>query len=138
MLKKWQVMKKVIGKARKTQSLLPRKVIVNNLEINQGKQIANKFNNFFIDIGLELEQEILEPARSFESYIPKSNTIMLTGKITANELKTVFFSIKTNNCPGHDKINFNVIRSCFGKLCEPLQYLFTLSIEKIYFLMTQK
>ena len=29
-----------------------------------------------------------------------------------------------------DEINFNVIRSCFGKLCEPLQYLLTLSFEK--------
>ena len=74
-------MKEVIGKARKTRPLLPSKTIVNNLEINQEKQIANKLNNFFIDIGLELEQEILEPARSFESYIPKSNTIMLTGKL---------------------------------------------------------
>ena len=29
-----------------------------------------------------------------------------------------------------DEINFNVIRSCFGKLCEPLQYLLTLPFEK--------
>ena len=29
----------VIGKARKTQSLLPRKIIVNNLDINEEKQI---------------------------------------------------------------------------------------------------
>ena len=58
---------------------------------------------------------------------------MPTGLISVNELKNVFFSIKTNKCPGHDEINFNVIRSCFGKLCEPLQYLFNLSFEKSIF-----
>ena len=40
--------------------------------------MANKFNNFFIDIGPELAKEI-PPARSFESSIPKHNTIMPTG-----------------------------------------------------------
>ena len=44
-------MKEVIGKARKTQSLLLRKIVVNNIEINKEKQIANEFNNFFIDVG---------------------------------------------------------------------------------------
>ena len=49
--KLWQIMKEVIGKARKTQSLLLRKIIVNNIEIDKEKQIANEFNNFFIDVG---------------------------------------------------------------------------------------
>ena len=55
---------------------------------------------------------------------------MPTGPIIVNELKDAFFSIKTNECPGHDEINFNVTRSYFGELCEPFQYLFNLSFEK--------
>ena len=51
-------MKEVIGKAWKTQPLLPRKIIVNNFKINDEKRIANKFNNFFIDNGPELAKEI--------------------------------------------------------------------------------
>ena len=42
--------------------------------------------------------------------------------------------MKTNKCPGHDKINFNVTRSYYGELCEPLQFLFNLSFEKGIFL----
>ena len=120
-------MKEVIGKARKTQSLLPSKILVNNIEIN------NEFNNFFIDIGPELAKENPRPARSFESCVPNSNSNMPTGPISANELKNAFFSIKTNKCLGHDEINFNVVRSCFGELCERLQYLFNLSFEKSIF-----
>ena len=58
---------------------------------------------------------------------------MPTGTIIVNELKDTFFSIKANRCPEHNEINFNVIRSCFGKLCELLQYLCNLSFEKIIF-----
>ena len=58
---------------------------------------------------------------------------MATAWIIVNELKDTFFSAKTNKCPGHDEINFNEIRSCFGELCEPLQYLFNLSFGKIIF-----
>ena len=45
-----------IGKTRKTQPPLPRKVIVNNIEINEDKQIAKKFNDFLIDIGPEQQK----------------------------------------------------------------------------------
>ena len=58
----------------------------------------------------------------------------LTGPISVNELKNVFFSVKTNKSPGHDDINFNVIRSCFGELCKPLQYLVNLPFKKNIFL----
>ena len=126
-------MKEVISKARKTQPLLTSKTIVNSTEINKDKRIANEFNNFFIDIGPELAKEIPRTARSFKSYVPKSNSTMLTGPISVNKLKNAFFSTKTNKCPGNDEINSNVIRSCFGELYEPLQYLFNLSFEKSIF-----
>ena len=58
---------------------------------------------------------------------------MATAWIIVNELKDTFFSAKTNKCPGQDQINFNEIRSCFGELCEPLQYLFNLSFGKSIF-----
>ena len=126
-------MKEVIGRAQKTQPLFPSKIIVKNIEINEDKRIANEFNNFFIHIGPELAKAILRPARSFESYVLKSNCSMHTGPISVNEFKNAFFLIKTSKCPGQDEINFNVIRSCSGELCKPLQYLLDLSFEKSVF-----
>ena len=41
-----------------------------------------------------------------------------------------FFSLKINKSAGHDGVSFNVIKKCFGELCEPLKYLFNLSIVK--------
>ena len=96
------------GKIRETQPLLTCRIIVNNLEINEKMRIANKFNNFFIDIGPEPANKIPEPTRSFEIYIPRPNTIMVTGAFSVTESKKTFFSIKTSKRPGHDQINFNV------------------------------
>ena len=44
--------------------------------------------------------------------------------LSTNELKDAFFSLKTKKSPGTDKINFNVIKHCFGRLCCPFKYLF--------------
>ena len=63
-------------------------------------------------------------------YITKVNTSIESQPLSINELKDVFFSLKINKSPGHDGVSFNVIKKCFGELCEPLKYLFNLSIVK--------
>ena len=55
---------------------------------------------------------------------------METKQLSINELKDAFFSLKINKSPGYDDISFNVLKKCFSSLCEPLKYLFNLSIEK--------
>ena len=46
------------------------------------------------------------------------------------ELKDAFFSLKINKSSGVDDVSFNIIKKFFGVLCEPLIYLFQLSLEK--------
>ena len=89
-------MKEVIGKTRKIQLLLPSKIIVDIIEVNEDKQPAKEFNNFFIDIAPELAKEIPRHARSFKSYVPKSNSTMPTGPISVNEIKNIGKSIITS------------------------------------------
>ena len=50
--------------------------------------------------------------------------------LSINELKNPFFSLKINKSPGNDGTSFNVIKKCFGELCELLKYLLNLSIVK--------
>ena len=49
--------------------------------------------------------------------------------VSINELRDAFFSLKLNKSPGYDEISFNVVKKCFSELCEPLKYVFNLSIE---------
>ena len=50
--------------------------------------------------------------------------------LSINELKDAFFSLKINKSLGVDAVSFNIIKKCFGVHCEPLIYLFHLSLEK--------
>ena len=50
--------------------------------------------------------------------------------LSMNELKDAFFSLKINKSSGVDDVSFSIIKKCFGVLCEPLTYLFQLSLEK--------
>ena len=46
------------------------------------------------------------------------------------EFKDAFFLLKINKSSGVDNVSFNIIKKCFRVLCEPLIYLFQLSLEK--------
>ena len=72
----------------------------------------------------------IHASKRFDFYITKVNTSMESQPLSINELKNAFFSLNINKSPGHDGVSFNVIKKCFGELCEPLKYLFNLSIVK--------
>ena len=55
---------------------------------------------------------------------------METKQLPMNKLKDAFFSLKINKSPGYDDISFNVLKKCLSSLCEALNHLFNLSIEK--------
>ena len=50
-----------------------------------------------------------------------------------NELKETAFSLKADEIPGYDGMNFNVVKKCFGETSEPVKHLFSLSLEKRIF-----
>ena len=93
-------------------------------------KIADEFNNYFRNIGTDLANKIPNASKRFYFYINKVHTSMESQPLSINELKDVFFSLKINKSRGHDGMSFNVIKTCFGELCEPLKYLFNLSIVK--------
>ena len=87
--KTWRIMKEVIGKSKLIHSTLPRKIIINKNVIFEEKHIANAFNNFFINIGPKLADDIPTATRSFESYVQNTNETN-EEPITINELNPFF------------------------------------------------
>ena len=128
--KSWSIMKELIGQIKFKSSNLPRRITVNEVDIFDKRKIANEFNAFFTNIGIKLASKIPNASTTFESYINKPDSIMNTKQLSMNELKDAFFSLKINKSPGYNDISLNVVKKCFSSLCEPLKYLFNLSIEK--------
>ena len=114
---------------QRKKSKLPRKHFVYQKYITLETDIAKKFHEFFAEIGPSLARKIPTPSKLFESFLKKgSNT--LPGKfLTISKLKDVFFSLKMNKSTVANEISFNVIKNCFGELCDILRYVFDLSLE---------
>ena len=89
--KTWRIMKEVIAKSKLIHSILPCKIIINKNVIFEEKHIANAFNNFFINIGPKLADDIPTATRSFENYVQNINETIKEEPITIKELKGAFF-----------------------------------------------
>ena len=126
-------MKELIGKVSLKSSSLPWKITVNKVDLFDHTKIAHEFNSFFTSIGKNLENKIPNASTQFAYFVKKSDFVTETKPLSINELKDAFYSLKSNKSPGYDDISYNVIKKCFGSLCEPLKYLFNLSIEKSVF-----
>ena len=61
-------MKEVIGKFKFIHSTLPCKIVINKNVIFKEKHITNVFNNFFINIGPKVTDDIPTATRPFGSY----------------------------------------------------------------------
>ena len=109
---------------------LPRKLTINKVDVYNKPEIADTFNNFFTNIGQKLASQIPKSSKTFEIYMNKVNVIMDSKHLSINELKDTFFSLKINKSSSVDDVSFNIIKKCFRMLCEPLTYLFQLSLEK--------
>ena len=122
-----KTMKEIIGKSKAFHQNLP-----NNLRINKSitdkKNIADKFNEFFINIGSNLAAKTPPSNINFDSYLPHVCTNFAEKSVTVEELKRAFFSLKPIKTPGYDNIDVNIVRKIFKKLKTPLMRIFNLSL----------
>ena len=80
-------MKKIIGKKICNNETLPKHVIVDKIEIHDAKSIAEKFNEFFVNIGPNLAYKIPQCDLTFKSYLPTVNTTLKETVLSENNLK---------------------------------------------------
>ena len=118
------------GKIKLKSSNLPKRFTINEFDIFDERKIENEINAFFANIMNKLASKIPNASTTFETYINKPGSILETKQLLMNKLKDAFFSLKINKSPGHDDISFDVCKRCFSSLCQPLKYLFNLSIQK--------
>ena len=64
--KSWDVTKEIIGGAKSTKDIFPKRMIIDDQEISDQGKIANCFNKFFADIGPKLASMIPELQTNFD------------------------------------------------------------------------
>ena len=92
--------------------------------------IANKFYDYFVNIGASLAEKIPKSGPSFERYLPEANreSIFLT-PTNDIEIQRLINGMKLS-APGHDELSAKVIKPVIDSLSSPLTYIVNLSFNE--------
>ena len=128
--KTWDIIKEVIGSSTSISHTLPKRLIVNNVEICEKKLIADNFNKYFVNVGPNLAKNIHKSRKEFHNFLSGNYPILKETPLTDEELKNAFTTLKSNKSPGFDDISPDVIKIVFEALVRPIRYIFDLSLKQ--------
>ena len=119
--KTWQVIKEVISKNNKTNDY-PEFFVINSHNVSEPIQIANEFNRFYINIGVELANKINQPEnKSFEDYLnsPVMNRFNFV-PTNENEVRKYISEIKSKASSGQDRLSNKLLKVIGKEISKPL------------------
>ena len=89
---------------------------------NDSTLIANKFNNYFANIGQSLSNSIKQPQnRSFKEYLKNQPTSKLTFKnISEGDTLKIINNLNSKKSSGHDGLSLNLLMDCKLELAKPI------------------
>ena len=128
--KTWDTIKTVLNN-RPTTNVFPQYIIDGDKSVTDKKEIANHFNDFFINIGKRLAETLHSDGNiSFENYLIKNNQLRFKfQEVTENMILKIINSLKSNISCGVDNISSAFIKTHSYLLCKPLTKLINQSLN---------
>lgn len=126
----WKTLKELLGKQKNSfSSSLPHMISINKQNHFQEESIANNFNDFFINIGTKLTQNIAPSNNHFTDYLTYNNSNLIMKNVTYAELDAAIKALQKNKSPGYDEIPSNIVLTCYPELRDVLRFLFNKSVK---------
>ena len=120
--KTWKIMNQMCG-GKSARSQIS-EIKVSGASIVDPQQMANKFNDFFVNVGPILAKSIppaVKPPLSFmKGTFPDSMYFLPTNEY---EISDIISNLKNNDSKGFDDIPLKLIKNCSSSLSEILAYL---------------
>ena len=110
--------------------LLPKEFTGNNSEeiINNLHEIANKFNEYFINVGPGIANKLPNTERTFNDYLSnKCQNSFFIEPVTKLEVEAEIKNLNSKKSPGYDGINIKIIKTVAKEISEPLSHIFNLT-----------
>ncbi|MBY0580901.1 MAG: hypothetical protein K2P53_04385 [Rickettsiales bacterium] len=127
--KTWDAIKEILGKQKILNKVLPSVITVDDNQISDGKSIATKFNEFFVNIGPNLASKIKHSPVHFSNYLSRSDKNLEFKKLTSKELEDSIKKLNTNKATGYDSISASIIKDCYGFMKDVLLDIFSKSLN---------
>ena len=126
--KSWAIIKNVLNKKVKSQSAP--NIMIGDEEISDKAIIAQKFNDYFTNIGSTLSNSIPSVDGDPTSFIPKVNSHSLfLYPVNEIELKNIVKSLR-NSSPGHDAVLARILKTSYEAHAVPLLHVVNLSLSQ--------
>ena len=126
--KTWAILNSLISK--KDRSVFAESLTIKDNLVSNATDIAEAFNNFFVDIGEKLASKIEPIATKFDQYLqrnlPNSFAALPTSR---HEIESVILSFDSKNSSGYDGIPMSVIKASIYNISLPLELLINSSIS---------
>ncbi|XP_065679809.1 uncharacterized protein LOC136094127 [Hydra vulgaris] len=125
--KTWDIMKEIIGKGITNSNKMLSRVITNQKESNNKRDISNEFNSYFANIGVDLASKIQCPNNSFKNYLTGTHCSLNFNELNQDELEIAKKSLKIKS-PGIDDISCKVVIDVFEEIRNPIYQIFNSSV----------
>ena len=105
---------------------------INEKQITDKKEIAEQFNNFFINIGPKLASELDTAGKpDFKSYLNmnKLKTVFNFTPIEEEQTKTIIKNLKPKNSSGHDNISLILLKASINSIAKHLTCIINQSLK---------
>ena len=125
----WKTIKLIINKHKNVA--IASTLVINNKQVTDPKEIADNFNNFFVNIGPNLTNKIPTQNKNPISYLKKSVTnSLLLNPVTSDELVRLISSLKSSNAQGWDGILISIVKKTYSNCINVLLHVISLSFSK--------
>ena len=124
----WKILNEVINKKR-SKLTFPSSFKEGNTEITDPMEIANRFCNYFSNIGPNLAKKIQSASSSYQnSLVGQYPNSIFFNPATENEIVEISKSFQSKKTHGYDKIPMLIIKQTINLISEPLTHIINLSI----------
>ena len=124
--KTWQTINDVLS--RKGNKSVITEIESDGLSVNEPKEIAEKFNHYFVEIGPELARDIREPNVSFTNFLSSHDGLFTFSEVESSSVSTLLSKLCKSKATGLDGISAKLLRECHDLISDSLTYIFNQSL----------
>ena len=127
MSKTWKVLNSMLYRNAKHDKI--DEMDINGVTENDPKNIANKFNEFFTNIGPNLAKQIPKSNLSAGHFLKGDfQNSFFTSPVTNEEISSIILALKNTNSKGYDDIPVNLVKYCGNELSYILAHISNVSL----------
>ena len=127
--KTWKTISEVLCKSNKTKSAFD-EIIADGKNIQDHKEIADRFNNFFVNVGPNLASKITSNnSKPYISYLTGTNNAMFRFELTdTDKLEKILKSLRSKPSAGPDGISVILLKFLAPALVAPIAIIINQSL----------